>query len=77
LKLYEKETGKCIETYGTGSDSNGFPKFLIRENGQWIWRSAKHYITYEEADIKFGLRQKEYERLSEEVRRQIKTLSNL
>jgi len=39
---------EMIETvYGILDDSNGFPKFLLYERGQWVYRSAKHYIPYD------------------------------
>jgi len=46
--LYDKKTGKDEVVFATSSDSNGYPKFLIRKSNQWIWRSAKYYITREE-----------------------------
>lgn len=44
LKLYNKHTGLETTIYGISEDSHGYPKFLIRENKQWVWKSAKHYI---------------------------------
>ena len=46
--LYDKRTGKRVTIYAVGEDSNGYPKFLIREKNRWVWQSAKHYITEEE-----------------------------
>ena len=46
--LYDKRTGKRVTIYAVGEDSNGYPKFLIREKNRWIWQSAKYYITEEE-----------------------------
>jgi len=43
LKVVEKETEMIIEVYGVEQDSCGYPKFLIYQDNQWIWRSAKHY----------------------------------
>lgn len=39
--------------HGVTNDKNGYPQFLIRINNQWIWRSAKEFITYTEAEYKF------------------------
>ena len=46
--LYDKRTGKRVTIYAVAEDSNGYPKFLIREKNRWIWQSAKYYITEEE-----------------------------
>ena len=46
--LYDKRTGKRVTIYAVGEDSNGYPKFLIREKNRWVWQSAKYYITEEE-----------------------------
>lgn len=32
-----------VNVYGVTDDSNGYPKFLIRDKNQWIWRSAKYF----------------------------------
>jgi len=48
LELYDKLTEKKITIYATSEDSNGYPKFLIRLDNQWVWKSAKHYITKDE-----------------------------
>ena len=46
--LYDKRTGKRVTIYAVAEDSNGYPKFLIREKNRWVWQSAKYYITEEE-----------------------------
>ena len=46
--LYDKRTGKRVIIYAVAEDSNGYPKFLIREKNRWVWQSAKYYITEEE-----------------------------
>ena len=50
--LYDKRTGKRVTIYAVGEDSNGYPKFLIREKNRWVWQSEKHYITEEENSSK-------------------------
>ena len=47
--LYDKRTGKRVTIYAVAEDSNGYPKFLIREKNRWVWQSAKYYITEEES----------------------------
>ena len=29
--------------FAVRNDKNGYPHFLLYENGQWLWRSAKYY----------------------------------
>ena len=38
-----KQTDKIFEVYEIQNDKNGYPKFLIYENSQWKWMSAKHF----------------------------------
>lgn len=38
-----KDDPRVVKVYGVTDDSNGYPKFLVRENNQWKWRSAKYY----------------------------------
>jgi len=33
--------------YAVLDDSNGFPKFLFYEKGQWVYHSAKHFEPYD------------------------------
>jgi len=47
--LYDKLTGERIIIYGVLDDDHGYPKFLIRKNNQWLYKSAKHFVTYEES----------------------------
>lgn len=42
--VLETKTKCIIKVYGVAEDSNGYPKFLVRDDTQWRWRSAKHYI---------------------------------
>lgn len=46
--LYDKKTGRPEYIYGMQNDSHGYPLFLIKIKNQWVYRSAKHYITREE-----------------------------
>lgn len=48
FEVYDKRTLEKVKVYSVGEDSAGYPKFLIRKDNQWIWRSAKWYITEEE-----------------------------
>ena len=41
--VYEKSTGKAVKVYNIRHDKSGYPHFLIYEDGQWKYRSAKHY----------------------------------
>lgn len=34
---------KSVEVYAVRDDKNGYPHFLICENGEWKYRSAKYY----------------------------------
>jgi hypothetical protein len=43
--LYDKLTGDAEIIYGVLDDDHGYPKFLIRKDNRWVYRSAKHYIT--------------------------------
>ena len=46
--LYSKETGSPENIYGIQNDDHGYPLFLIKNDNQWRWRSAKHYLTRDE-----------------------------
>ena len=50
--LYDKRTGKRVIIYAVAEDSNGYPKFLIREKNRWVWQSAKYYVPEEENSLK-------------------------
>ena len=45
--VFDKKTHQDVAVYNV-RDSKGYPFFLVRHNNQWIYRSAKHYITSEE-----------------------------
>lgn len=42
-KLNEDYEAKRVNVYNVRDNKNGYPLFLIFDNG-WKWRSAKHYI---------------------------------
>lgn len=45
--VYDKNTYEETTVYSV-KNKDGFPFFLVRQGNQWMWRSAKHYITSEE-----------------------------
>lgn len=45
--VFDKKTHQDVAVYNV-RDSKGYPHFLVRQNNQWVYRSAKHYITSEE-----------------------------
>lgn len=46
--VFDKETHLDVAVYNVRDDITGYPQFLVRHNNQWMYRSAKHYITSEE-----------------------------
>ena len=54
FKVYERNSGIPCIVYAVLDDANGYPKFLLRKNEQWTWKSAKHYIPTDEYIIKLG-----------------------
>ena len=32
-----------VEVFAVRNDKNGYPQFLVYEDRQWVWRSAKNY----------------------------------
>ncbi len=46
--LYDKRSGLPESIYGLKDDQHGYPLFLVKPKNQWLWRSAKHYLTREE-----------------------------
>lgn len=42
--VIRKEEGNYFEVYSVRNNKAGYPYFLIYENNQWRWQSAKHYI---------------------------------
>ncbi len=48
-KLFdEKQITREVKVYDIAYEKSGYPLFLIKDNGQWLKRSAKHFLTYEE-----------------------------
>lgn len=45
--VFDKESHLDVAVYNV-RDSKSYPHFLVRHNNQWLYRSAKHYITSEE-----------------------------
>lgn len=41
--VYKKETDEIVDVYDIRTDRAGYPMFLIYENNQWKYRSAKHF----------------------------------
>jgi hypothetical protein len=46
--VFDKETHLDVAVYNVRDDLAGYPLFLVRYNNQWVYRSAKHYITADE-----------------------------
>ena len=42
----KKETDEIVDVYDVRIDRAGYPMFLIYENNQWKYRSAKHFKPY-------------------------------
>lgn len=36
---------ELVEVYAVRDDKNGYPHFLIYENGEWKYKSAKYFTT--------------------------------
>lgn len=41
--VYEKSSDKAVKVYNVRHDKSGYPHFLVYEDGQWKYKSAKHY----------------------------------
>ena len=44
---YDNNSGislSCVEVYNVRDDKNGYPYFLIYENREWKYVSAKHFV---------------------------------
>lgn len=48
MKVYDNNNLCPYDVYDITYDSSGYPHFLIYENGQWIRKSAKHFIPKKE-----------------------------
>ena len=44
FKVVDKETDLVVHVYGIRDDKKGFPHFLIYEDNQWKYKSAKLYM---------------------------------
>ena len=42
-KNLKTDISKLVKVYAVRDDKNGYPQFLIYENGEWKYRSAKYY----------------------------------
>lgn len=48
IKVVNKNDQKEYEVFHIRNDKTGYPQFLIFQNNQWIYKSAKLFIpTYE------------------------------
>lgn len=41
--VFDKEKQKIYKVYAIRDDSKGYPHFLIYDNSQWLYVSAKHF----------------------------------
>ena len=48
MRVKYKPTGKIYEIFNVRDDWNGYPQFLIRKDNEWIYISAKYFVTIEE-----------------------------
>nr|DAN05821.1 MAG TPA: hypothetical protein [Caudoviricetes sp.] len=46
FNVYKKETDEIVDVYDVRTDRAGYPMFLIFENNQWKYRSAKYFKPY-------------------------------
>lgn len=51
FKMYDKFTEEEFIVYKVRDDKSGYPQFLVRLNGVWMYRSAKHFKTYQETKM--------------------------
>lgn len=51
FKMYDKFTEEEVNVYNVRDDKSGYPQFLVRLNGVWIYKSAKNFKPYEETKI--------------------------
>lgn len=42
-ELLQTNIPKYVKVYSVRDDKNGYPQFLIYEDGEWKYRSAKYY----------------------------------
>lgn len=46
FNVYKKETDEIVDVYDARTDRAGYPMFLVFENNQWKYRSAKYFKPY-------------------------------
>lgn len=44
----EKRFAQEVSVYDVQYNKSGYPIFLVKQGGQWVKRSAKHFLTREE-----------------------------
>lgn len=42
--VFNKITDQHCVVYGVRTDKKGYPYFLIYDDPQWVWMSAKHFV---------------------------------
>ena len=50
FRVFDKENEIWVDVYRIRDDKNGYPYFLIYEDGVWKYRSAKYFTTEWEED---------------------------
>lgn len=43
FQCINKDNGKPVNVYNVRNDKNGYPQFLIYDNGIWYYKSAKFF----------------------------------
>ena len=56
MKMVNKNNNKTYEIYDITYDKNGYPRFLIYKDGQWVRMSAKHFRPYSTEDFYNSIR---------------------
>lgn len=51
IHYIKKFKNNMYEVYEIRDDKNGFPQFLIYENKQWAWKSAKCFEPIDNGDV--------------------------
>lgn len=41
FQVQTKVTKKLVDVYDVKRDANGYPRFLVYKDGQWVYRTAK------------------------------------
>ena len=49
--IMNKDNDKMCEVFDITYDKNGYPRFLVYKDGQWIRMSAKHFRPCTEEDF--------------------------